>query len=326
MIDFHEVLTKTANPLVVIILMTALPVFPGCAPKVDEGRLFDTMEKGLVLGDRGKNDEAMEEFGRAIEMVPDLWDAHYEMGNALARNGRDPEAVLEYRRTIELNPEYSPVYRKMGKVLKRMGYPEAALENYNLAFDHLTEDERGTLQHVMMLREKGELLRLTDRCNEALEAYGQALEMMPRYPRALVEAAWCLGETGEVEKSARVYRRALELSPKMMIGVAADGELQMLQEMAAQGGDIHIRGGRKDQYTPLMAAVAGGHRNVVSWLLVNGADPNIENDCGTTALLVAVRTGNAEMAEILMNYGADTEAADCFGTSAADLSFLNRIE
>ncbi len=324
---------KNNSPFFLIIIKTfwrilfvgVLIICFGCASKLDEERLFAHMQKGLELSARGQNEKALDEFRFATQMAPELWEAHYEMGNTLAREKKWPEAVLEYRKTIELNQYYPPVYRKMGIVLKEMGFSQAALENYTLALAHVTV-ERDTLQHAMMLKEKGELLRLAGNCEEAIGFFEQALKILPRYPRALIGGAWCLKNLGLKKESQNVFKNVLSFAPKIIIGVASDGELDILKEMVSNGGNIHIQADRKEQYTPLMAAVAHGHSKVASWLLENGADPNVENDCGTTALLIAVRMGNSEIAEILITCGARRDSVDCLGTSSKAFLSENDIQ
>jgi tetratricopeptide (TPR) repeat protein len=322
---FSPFVMKLQKILWLFLFAAGLVIFSGCAPKVDEDLLFAHMQKGLELSDSGKNKKAMDEFREAMEMAPELWDVHYEMGNALARDKQWSEAVLEYRKTIELNPDYMHVYRQMGKTLKEMGFPEAALKNYSLALERVTR-ERETLQHAMILKEKGELLRLTNNCEEAMEYYEQALKILPRYPRAVIGGAWCLKKMGFGKESGIVFNKAVLFTPKVIIGVAADGELELLKEMVSHGGNIHIQADRKEQYTPLMAAVAHGHPEVASWLLEKGADPDVANDCGTTALLIAVRKENPEMVKILISSDARRDTIDCLGTSAKDFFFENEIQ
>jgi ankyrin repeat protein len=58
-------------------------------------------------------------------------------------------------------------------------------------------------------------------------------------------------------------------------------------------------------WTPLMIASAEGHRDVADALLERGADPNAQNASGRTALQFAVRYDFYEIAESLLKSGAD---------------------
>ncbi len=63
-------------------------------------------------------------------------------------------------------------------------------------------------------------------------------------------------------------------------------------------------------WTPLMIASANGHKEIVSILLENGADPNIQNELGRTALQYAVRYEFIEIIQMLLDYKADPNLKD----------------
>lgn len=58
---------------------------------------------------------------------------------------------------------------------------------------------------------------------------------------------------------------------------------------------------------PLMVAVREGHLECAEILLLAGANVNAANEYGWTALLEAVRQGNYEMVGLLLDYGANWE-------------------
>jgi ankyrin repeat protein len=54
--------------------------------------------------------------------------------------------------------------------------------------------------------------------------------------------------------------------------------------------------------TPLMEAVLGGHKEMVNWLLRQGADPRLKDQEGYSALMLAVREGQAGPVQELAPY------------------------
>ena len=48
--------------------------------------------------------EAGKYLEKAVELSPDMADAHYNLGVALMSEGRVEEAIVHYRRAISLNP------------------------------------------------------------------------------------------------------------------------------------------------------------------------------------------------------------------------------
>jgi hypothetical protein len=65
--------------------------------------------------------------------------------------------------------------------------------------------------------------------------------------------------------------------------------------------------------TVLMAAVAGGHPDLVDYILEHNADPNIQNNDGLTALHLAARSGKKDITQTLLAYNADPNSADKHG-------------
>jgi ankyrin repeat protein len=53
-----------------------------------------------------------------------------------------------------------------------------------------------------------------------------------------------------------------------------------------------------------MMAARGNHTNAITVLLKNGADPNLKNDAGKTAVAFALGRNHSEAAELLQSSGA----------------------
>ncbi len=62
------------------------------------------------------------------------------------------------------------------------------------------------------------------------------------------------------------------------------------------------------QNTPLHAAAAGRHLEVIAILLAHGANVNARQQGGWTALHAAAQNGDVEIAKLLIAHGADAEA------------------
>jgi len=66
----------------------------------------------------------------------------------------------------------------------------------------------------------------------------------------------------------------------------------------------------------LCQAAYGGHTEVVRLLLEAGADPNLPEGEGVTALTIAAERGHAEIVRVLLTAGADTSYRTVHGTAA----------
>lgn len=61
-------------------------------------------------------------------------------------------------------------------------------------------------------------------------------------------------------------------------------------------------------YTPLRAAVGGGHKRIIELLIFGGADVNARDADGNTPLWRAVMGNKTEVARLLIDQGADVNA------------------
>lgn len=98
-----------------------------------------------------------------------------------------------------------------------------------------------------------------------------------------------------------------------LVDAAFLADLDDVRFLLAQGGDPDARD--EEQRTPLMLAVAEGHRELVRVLLEAGADPNLRDLDGWSALDVAVTRKMIEIVWLLVQFGADVNASDDLGRS-----------
>ena len=98
-----------------------------------------------------------------------------------------------------------------------------------------------------------------------------------------------------------------------LIQAAEKGNLDSVKQLLADGADVEV----KDVagYTALYAAVLAGHKEVVSFLLENQASPNVADVMGVTPLMHAAFKGNTEMVRLLLAAGADKTARDKMNNS-----------
>ncbi|MBN2181047.1 MAG: ankyrin repeat domain-containing protein [Sedimentisphaerales bacterium] len=97
------------------------------------------------------------------------------------------------------------------------------------------------------------------------------------------------------------------------------GDLDKVKAFIDQGADIKQKKGMIEG-TALHAAAAGGHKEVVEFLISRGADANITNIAGKTALHIAAGAGHLEIVQILLKSGSDVNTKDRMGNTALDLA------
>lgn len=73
-------------------------------------------------------------------------------------------------------------------------------------------------------------------------------------------------------------------------------------------------------WTPLHYACAKGHLDVASFLIANGANVNALSLGGTTPLMMAVQSGNELLVKLLLDKGADLQIRNAEGITAIDIA------
>src|SRR5205807_1053191 len=84
---------------------------------------------------------------KAIQLRPDLVEAHYALGNLLMMQGKLDDAIAAFRRCIELNPNAAEAHINLGGALRRQGQFAESLAAYRRGHQRgdgatLDEDER----------------------------------------------------------------------------------------------------------------------------------------------------------------------------------------
>ena len=91
-----------------------------------------------------------------------------------------------------------------------------------------------------------------------------------------------------------------------LYNAAEKGDINQIKVLLEQGYNINFRCQNQcEGWTPLMIASANGHYNAVKLLLEKGADPNLQNKFGRTALQFAVRYKFVPIIQILLDNNAD---------------------
>jgi uncharacterized protein len=76
--------------------------------------------------------------------------------------------------------------------------------------------------------------------------------------------------------------------------------------------------GRSDD-TPLVYAALSGRRDVAALLLNHGANPNAASLAGVTPLIGAAHSGSVDTVRLLLQHGA-LPVAECHGTTPRDVA------
>ena len=103
-------------------------------------------------------------------------------------------------------------------------------------------------------------------------------------------------------------------TPLMIASI--DGNLPLVKTLVLQNKALldHI------SWTPLHYACAKGHLEVAQFLIANGAMVDSMSLSNTTPLMMAVQSGNEQLVKLLLDKGADLQLRNAQGLTAIDIA------
>ncbi len=121
--------------------------------------------------------EAMDNFNKALALMPENIDAYLGIGYSLQCLKKYSEAIATFQKVIEIDPEISNAYFHMGYIFDFQRKYDKALKFYSKAIDLYPKDK-------VIYNNKGWTLEKMKKYDEALEYYYQALNLDPYYSLA----------------------------------------------------------------------------------------------------------------------------------------------
>lgn len=142
---------------------------------------------------------ARQDLQSSISLNPNLYQAHYLLGNVLSRTGDPDGAITEYRLAIKLAPEQPRTYYQLALVLRTK--QDDAGEQHALE-QALAIDDRYTPAHCEM----GKILLEDHRPADAVSHLLAAIQYNPRYEEAYFLLARAYGVLGQQDKSKQMVQ------------------------------------------------------------------------------------------------------------------------
>jgi tetratricopeptide (TPR) repeat protein len=134
-------------------------------------------------------------YKATIELNPDCWMAHNNLGVIYSDRGDLVGAVAEYKEVIRLKADFAEAQDNLGGALLKIP------DGLNEAVAHLN---LGTA-----------LERIPGRINEAIAEFEQALRLNPDYPQAHLNMGTALERIpGRINEAVAQYEQALRLQPE----------------------------------------------------------------------------------------------------------------
>jgi tetratricopeptide (TPR) repeat protein len=193
------------------------------------------LEAGLKLAEQGKTEAAVENMRKAVEIFPNYFDAHLQLGNMFLKGEQFNEAIAELDRAREINPNDERAYQSFGLLLLRQ-------KNYAVAVAVFAEAARLNPSNPM-----NAMMRATALVHQAAATDEDRSHLLTRAEVAMAQAANLSDNKmkpdamtmalfyelkGDPERAAAELESYLKKTPQLKNSVAIQNEIKRLREQA----------------------------------------------------------------------------------------------
>lgn len=162
--------------------------------------------------------EALEHCRRAVELAPDLAEAHNNLGNVHRSQGHLTEAEACYHRALQLAPVLAMAKNNMGQACQEQGRFDEADAWYQAAIQQEPHTGRFHTNLASLRMEQ-------ERLDEAIEHYRTALRVDPQYVEALAGLGNALIQREQWAEARRCLEECLDRKPSLVDALIGLGEL-----------------------------------------------------------------------------------------------------
>jgi serine/threonine protein kinase/tetratricopeptide (TPR) repeat protein len=152
----------------------------------------------------GQKDEAIASFKKAIDVNPYNWALHNALGEAYFNLGESAKALEEYKNVTQLEPESADGWDNMASTYERMGKFQDAVAAYQKSIqlhpDWLTYANLGYVYTTLK------------QYPDAITALQKAVELGPNQELAVGNLADAYRYSGQKEKADETYDKAIALA------------------------------------------------------------------------------------------------------------------
>lgn len=170
----------------------------------DSPPVMSYVHRALAQTQRGRLEQALEDYARALERDSTLAVAWNNRGNIHARQGRFETALADYQRALDAYPAYTDAHINAARVhILRRNLPEA-LASSNKAL----EIEPG---NVLALVQRGQVYDLLGKPDESLRDFTIAIRLQPDFGEAYRRRGDVSFRLGDFSSAIRDYTQAVNL-------------------------------------------------------------------------------------------------------------------
>jgi tetratricopeptide (TPR) repeat protein len=186
--------------------------------ELDEKSLIVALEqRGESFRGVGRNEDALADFNRVINLDPSLAWAIGSRGQTYLAMGRYDDALADFNKAIELDPNLTWALTSRGQAYRDMNLYDEALADFNKVLETRPES-------AWPLANRGDVLRYLGRHEDALTDFNRAIQLDSDLTWAIDQRGHTYRAIGRFEEALSDFSRVMELHSDSGGHIANRGE------------------------------------------------------------------------------------------------------
>ena len=160
----------------------------------------------VTLKLQGKLNEAADHYRKALQVEPKNADIHYNLANTLQSLGNLDEAISQYYEVLKIKPNQVHAHLNLANALSEQGKFDEAISHYRQALK-VKSLEAAAYNNI------GTILQTQGKLDEAIDCYSRAIRSKPDFVEAYRNLASLLESQGYLEEAITCYSKVLQFNP-----------------------------------------------------------------------------------------------------------------
>jgi tetratricopeptide (TPR) repeat protein len=194
-------------------------------------RAVKEFDKGLSADAEGKRDDAIRHYQKAVDIAPDFYLAHNNLGSDYQNKSDFPNARKEFERVVQLNQSDAAAYFNLSNVYMLTGQLTEAQQYLD---EGLRRQPDSALGQFLL----GSLDLRLKKLPQAELALRRAIELSPTMAQARLQLVNLLLEQGRKDAAASQLHDFLDKLPDSPFSIQAKQVLQKLEAPAKTASPI----------------------------------------------------------------------------------------
>jgi tetratricopeptide (TPR) repeat protein len=190
----------------------------GFAALMADEESFQLFDKGNLLFEEGKYDEALEIFEEFTEKYPEIYQVHLNIGSCYLEKGDLDKAEEEFKlvldKTLKTHGDYKSdkatslrALTGMGELYIQKGDLEKGQEYFVKALEISPEDEVAAYN-------VGQIFFSNQRPDEAIKYYKLAIQIKGDWPKPYLRLGYAYLNKGDFDSALEYLNRFVEMNPE----------------------------------------------------------------------------------------------------------------